>query len=167
MPGCNAPQITEKSVDPTELADLIRLVMADGKTVCFDAPGKSMEPFIHSKDTIFVSPVGKKLIQTGDVIVFVHPGNGRVLAHRAVRITNGRFYSMGDNDTSRGDGWISFNDVLGRVVRIQRDGKDHSLGLGPEKWLIALLLRGNKLVPIVNLLRRIKLGIKRFFTARV
>ncbi len=166
MRGYDSPQISERVVDSIELADLLRASMADGNTVCFNAPGKSMEPFIRSGDTIFVAPIGKRSIQTGEVIAFVHPENGRVLAHRAVRIAKGRFYSKGDNTSALGDGWIGFEDVLGRVVRVQRHGKDHHLGLGREKWLIARLSRGNKLVPLLNFLRRIKWGIKRLFSAR-
>ena len=126
-----------------------------------------MEPFIHSGDTIFVAPVAKGSIQLGDVIAFVHPANGRVLAHRAVRIGDGRFYSKGDNASVDGDGWIAFEDVLGKVVRVQRDGKEIHLGLRHEKWLIARLSRGNNLVPLLNFLRRIKWGIKRLFSDRV
>lgn len=164
MPGYDAPQITIRAVDSTELADLLRASMADGNTVCFNAPGKSMGPFIRSRDTIFVAPVVKDTIRMGDVIAFVHPESGRVLAHRAVRIAKGRFYSKGDNASLEGDGWIAFEDVLGRVVRVQRHEKEIRLGLGPERWLIAQLSRTNKLVPMLNFLRRIKWGIKRLFS---
>lgn len=162
----DAGKIAEHTLDSEELANLIRAAVADGNTICFNAPGRSMAPFIHSEDKIFVSPVAKGTIRTGDVLAFVHPETGRVLAHRVVRIADGRFFSKGDNVTAEGDGWISYEDVLGRVDRVQRDAKDHHLGLGPEKFVVALLSRCKILVPLLNFLRGIKWSFKGLFSAR-
>lgn len=159
-------KITQRAVDSNELAILIRAATAGGNSISFNAPGGSMQPFIHSWDKIFVSPNGKESIRTGDILVFVHPKDGRVLAHRVVKIADGRFFCKGDNVSGTGDGWITNEDVLGRVVRIQRDGKEIHLGLGVESKVIALLSRGNKLVLLVNFLRRIKWGFKRLISTR-
>jgi len=126
-----------------------------------------MSPLIRSGDKIFVAPVDKGAIHLGDVLAFTHPENGRVLAHRVVRISEGRYFCKGDNVSAGGDGWVSVEDVLGRVTRVERDGREHHMGLGAEKWLIALLSRGNSLVPLLNFLRRIKRGIKRLFSVGV
>ena len=151
-----APPKLEQSVDSVDLAALIRTATAAGHKFCFNAPGKSMEPLIRSGDKIFISPVEKDSIQLGDILAFVHPQDGRVLAHRVVRIGDGKFYCKGDNINAQSDGWIPWEDVLGRVERVQRDGKDHHLGLGVEKKLIALLSRRKSLVPLLNILRRVK-----------
>lgn len=162
-----AGNIAEHMLNPEELANLINAAVADGTTICFNAPGKSMAPFIQSGDKIFVAPVEKGSIHTGDIVAFVHPESRRVLAHRVVRISEGNFFCKGDNVSAGGDGWITYQDVLGRVVRVQREEKVHHLGLGPEKWIIALLSSGNKLVSLLNFLRRIKWRFKRLFSGRV
>lgn len=158
--------ITEHAINSEELANLIRAAIAEGSMMSFNAPGRSMSPFIQSGDKIFVAPVTKERIRIGDVLAFVHPEDGRVLAHRVVQLSEGRFFCKGDNVTAGGDGWISFEDVLGRIVRVQRDGREIHLGLGAERKLIALLSRWKILVPFGNFLRRIKWGFKRLISPR-
>lgn len=157
----DAAKMDQRTVNSDELANLIRDTVTKRKILSFNAPGSSMAPFIHSGDKIFVAPVAQVSIRTGDVLAFVHPDNGRVLAHRVVRITDGQFFAKGDNVSGGGDGWFSFADVLGRVVRIQRNGKERRFGFGLEKLLIALLSRRNILAPVFNFLRRIKRCSKR------
>lgn len=154
-------EIAQHTLNSEDLASLIRCATELGNAICFNAPGKSMSPLIRSGDKILVAPVNKGAIHLGDVLAFTHPENGRVLAHRVVRISEGRYFCKADNVSSGGDGWISVEDVLGRVTRVERDGREHHLGLGAEKWLIALLSRGEKLVPLLNSLRKIKWGFKR------
>ena len=149
---------TEHALDSIELAGLIRATIADGTTIGFSAPGKSMEPFIHSGDKIYVSPVLSNKIRLGDILVFVHPQGGKVVAHRVVQIADKRFLCKGDNISVRSDGWITFPDVLGRVDLVERDGKQIRLGLGLEKRTIAKLSRTNRLVPYLNRFRRAKAG---------
>lgn len=165
-PMDDAAKLEERTVNSDELANLIRDAVSKEKIISFNAPGNSMAPFIHSGDKIFVAPVAEASIRTGDVLVFVQPDTGRLLAHRVIRITDGQYYPKGDNVRGEGDGWISFTDVLGRVIRVQRNGNERQLGLGPEKLLISLLSRGKILVPMLNFFRRIKWGFKRLISAR-
>jgi len=162
----DAAKMDQRTVNSDELANLIRDTVTKRKILSFNAPGSSMAPFIHSGDKIFVAPVAQVSIRTGDVLAFVHPDTGRVLAHRVVRITGGHFFTKGDNIRGEGDGWISIAHVLGRVIRVQRNGNERRLGLGQERLLISLLSRGKILVPMLNFLRRIKWGFIKFFSAR-
>ena len=162
----DAGNIAERALNSEELATLIRAAVADGTTIRFSAPGKSMAPFIQSGDKIFVAPVAKGSIHAGDILAFVHPQNGRVLAHRVVKLSEGRIFCKGDNVGAGGDGWITYQDVLGRVVRVQRKEKEIHLGLGLENGIIAQLSRWKLLVPLLNFLRRIKWGIIRLFSFR-
>ena len=82
-----------------------------------------------------------------------------------VKIQKEYYFTKGDNASSSGDGWIDFGNVLGRVTRIEREGVEHRLGLGMEKQLIALLSRGNYLVPMFNFYRRVKQGIAGLFSS--
>ncbi len=159
-------KIEQHTVDSDELAILIKAFTVGGNAISFYAPGGSMHPFIRSGDKIVISPVAAHLIRTGDVLTFVHNPDGRVLAHRVIKIEEEKFLCKGDNSAYQADGWIGFDDVLGRVERVRRDGKEIRLGLGLEKSVIALLSHWNILVPFVNFLRRIKLGFKRLFPTR-
>jgi len=82
-----ADQVTEWAVDSEELANLIRAATADGNAICFNAPGRSMAPFVQSGDKIYVAPVANGSTRTGDIVAFIHPENGRVLVHRVVKIS--------------------------------------------------------------------------------
>lgn len=46
-------------------------------------------------------------------------------------------------------------DILGRITRVERYGKRISLGLGPERVLIAFLSRSGLLLPVLRLHWRI------------
>jgi|LSQX01.3.fsa_nt_gb signal peptidase I len=159
-------RIGQHAVDSDELAILIRAATVGGNAISFNAPGGSMYPFIHSGDKIVISPIDARSIRTGDVLTFVHNPSGRVLAHRVIKIEKDRYLCKGDNSAYQADGWIGFDDVLGRVERVLRNGKAIRLGLGPEKLVIALLSRWKILVPIFDFRRRIKRRIKRLISAR-
>jgi signal peptidase I len=166
MPNYEPAKFAQHAVDSDELAILIQAATAGGYAISFTAPGGSMQPFICSGDKIVVSPVAAHSIRTGDILTFIHAPGGRVLVHRVIKIEKNRFLCKGDNAASQTDGWIKFDDVLGRVERVQRDGKAIHLGLGSEKWMIALLSRWKILVPMFNFLRRIKRRIKGLISAR-
>lgn len=159
-------KIEQHAVDCDELAILIRAATVGGNAISFNAPGGSMHPFIHSGDKIVISPIDARSIRTGDVLTFVHNPRGRVMAHRVIKIETDKFLCKGDNSAYQADGLIGFDDVLGRVERVLRDGKAIRLGLGPEKMVIALLSRWKILVPIFDFRRRIKRRIKRLISAR-
>ena len=159
------PRITERLLDSDELAGLLTEAIAGNYTICFNAPGQSMHPFIHSGDKIFISPVTTETIRLGDILAIVCPSDDRVLVHRVVKIQKEYYFTKGDNVASSGDGWIDSGKVLGRVTRIEREGVERRLGLGMEKQLIALLSRGNYLVPMLNFYRRVKQGIAGLFSS--
>lgn len=164
MQSAFSPLVTEHKLDSDELADLIRAAIEAGYTANFTAPGSSMMPFIRSEDKIFVAPVSKESIRHGDILVFVRIPDNRVIAHRVVKITGNRFLCKGDNVAVHSDGWISFEDVLGRVEKVERNGKPIRFGVRSGKRLIAWLSLHKGLVPLINALRRVKWGIIRLFS---
>ena len=151
-----SPSVTQYQLNPEELAALIRAAIQEGLIASFKAPGNSMNPFICSGDKIFVAPVEQHSIHVGDVIVFVQVGNGHVLAHRVVQIKSNRILCKGDNVAKSCDGWVLFEEVLGRVIKVQREGKPVRFGLGIGKKWIAFLSRKKWLVPLINFLRKVK-----------
>lgn len=151
-----SPQAFEHKLDSEELEALISAAINDGYIASFKAPGSSMMPFIRSGDKIFVSRVDMHSIKRGDILVFVHPESSHVLAHRVVKLKSSRILCKGDNVPNLFDGWIFYEDVLGRVVRVQRERKQIKFGLGIEGKLLAYLSRKKLLVPLVNILGTVK-----------
>ena len=71
-----------------------------------------------------------------------------MVVHRIVAASRGIFLIQGDNNPAP-DGWIPLTNVLGRVTLVEREGKRGPTGLGPERHLIAWLVRKNLLRAVV------------------
>jgi signal peptidase I len=136
-----------------DLEVLLRAVLARNVPFRFRARGSSMHPFIRDGDQVTVSPVSGALFRPGDVVAFVDPAVGRLIVHRIIAVSRGEFLIQGDHNTDP-DGWIPRENVLGRVTLTERDGKCIRIGLGPERELIAWLVRKNLLIGFVNQGRR-------------
>jgi hypothetical protein len=130
------------------LAELLQAVLSKGSLFRFQAKGFSMSPFIKDGDVVTVSPLFNAAPRLGDVLAFIHPGTKKIIIHRAVGKEGDSCIMRGDNcfDLDRP---VPLTNVLGRVTRIDRDGKRILLGLGPERWLIALLTRRKLLFPLM------------------
>lgn len=158
--------ISEHLVDSEELAALIRAAIDDGHEISLNAPGGSMMPFIRSGDKIFISPIIGKTIRNGVILAFVRAGDHRVIVHRVVKIDDGRFLCKGDNVLEHTDGWIPLQAVLGRVNRVQRNGRWVRLGVENGNGAIAWLSKRNQLVPLVEAFRKVKWGIIGLFSSK-
>lgn len=122
------------------LAGILREVLAKGIRVKFRARGFSMSPFIKDGDVVSVSPLAGGSPGFGDVIVFSRPRTEQVIVHRVVGKKGDACLARGDSNFEM-DGWVPGKDLLGRVTGIEREGKRLSLGLGPERFLLAFLTR--------------------------
>ena len=154
----------ETRIESAQLADLVRLASEQGFASSYKVSGSSMMPFIHSGDKVCLSPIGKNEIRKGDVLGFVLGEDCHMLIHRVVKISEETFLCKGDNQSQNLDGWISYDDVIGKVTEIRREGKAVKFGLGVDKGLIARLSIQNRLVPFVSGLRRMKWGILNLFS---
>jgi signal peptidase I len=103
--------------------------------------GRSMLPAIHDGDHALVSH-GCAGVRPGDVIVFRHTGT--LIAHRVLRIERGddgpTFVTKGDN-APQFDPRLSADEIVGRVLAIERGGRHTSLDTGAWRilgWLIAV-----------------------------
>ena len=163
-PGLFAVKAQELPLSGQALLELMRAVLRRGKPFRFCARGWSMLPFIQDGDVITVAPLGQALPGTGEVVAFVRPQDGNLVVHRAVGVRGGAALIQGDNWLGEDgvvytDGIIPQANLLGRVTRIERNGRPVRLGLGPERFVIAWLSRTRLLVPI---LRRLAAWRKRF-----
>ena len=81
--------------------------------------GYSMNPIIRGyRDYVTVIPAEKES-KVGDIVLFCEPNTERYVMHRIWIIEKDRFLTWGDN-CSKPDGWISQNDIWGKVVLIER-----------------------------------------------
>jgi signal peptidase I len=146
----------ELKLSGSDLVEMLRAVLDKGASLRFRAKGFSMSPFIKDNDIITVSPLTDVSIRSGDVAAFIHPEMKKLVIHRVVGKKGECFHIKGDNipDT---DEVIPVTNIMGRVTRVERNGKVISFGLGPERFLIAFLTRigllSHLLTPMWKLVR--------------
>ncbi len=139
----------ELSLSGPLLADLMQSVLAKDKSFRFQAKGTSMYPFIRDGDIIVVSPLNLEEPHLGDVVACLRPNTDRLVVHRILKAQSSRYFLQGDNVPSD-DGWLPRDRLLGRVVRVERNGREAHFGLGIERLLIVWLARMRWLVPLIH-----------------
>jgi hypothetical protein len=121
-----------------------------------------MSPFIKNSDVVTISPIVDSSPRFGDVIAFIHPKTDKLIIHRVVRKIENACLVKGEN-TLEPDGLIERRNMIGIITRVERKGKKVLFGLGPERFLIALLTRKNLLLPVLRPVWRIFRPVARIF----
>jgi hypothetical protein len=116
----------------------------------FEARGVSMAPFVRDCDILTISPLRARA-RLGDVVAFTGESGGLVV-HRVAARRGGCYEIRADGLPDALD-LVPVDEVLGVVTRVERRGRDVRLGLGPERVLVAVLLRLRLFVPIVGAAR--------------
>jgi signal peptidase I len=147
-PGLFISKADELSLSGQALLDIMQVVLAKDIPFRFKAKGWSMIPFIRDGDVITIAPISYRLPGVGDVVAFKQPDSDRLVVHRIIKRKEAYLYIHGDGIADQSDGLIHSEDMIGQVTRIERKGKRVWLGLGPERYLIALLSRRGLLIPI-------------------
>jgi len=137
-----------KTLSKKDLIDLLKTVLNKGISCRFQAKGFSMLPFIKNNDVITVSPLKNRIPGFGDVVAFIHPKTEKLTVHRIVGKRDNSYIIKSDKSFNI-DGFIHKQNILGYLTKVERNGKEIHLGLGPEKFLIAFLARIN----ILSLIR--------------
>ncbi|MFB0564455.1 MAG: signal peptidase I [Candidatus Aminicenantaceae bacterium] len=149
----------ELSLPGQELTRLLQAVLEKGASFRFRARGFSMFPFIKDGDVITVDSLSGGKPRLGDVLVYVNPRTRKIVVHRMIGKRRDCYIIKGDN-TPDSDGIIPRENILGRVKRVEREGKRIFLGLGVERVIIALLIRAGILspffLPVVRITRVLK-----------
>ena len=86
----------------------------------------------------------------GEVVAFILPDTGRLAIHRIIRRLGHGWLMRGDN-CPEPDGVIRDENVIGRVIRVERQGHPVRLGLGMGGPWIAALNRGTGLARLKRL----------------
>jgi signal peptidase I len=131
------------------LIELMSAILAKGRAFRFQARGWSMNPFIHNGDVIYVSSFQKKKPSVGEVVAYSQPTSEKLVVHRLVRRLGDKWLILGDNSIDAIGEQVPDSNLIGRVIRIERDGKKVWLGLGPERYLIALFSRTGSLMVVL------------------
>jgi signal peptidase I len=143
------------------LVQLLRAVLGRGASARFKARGFSMSPFIKNEDVITLAPLKDAAPSIGDVIAFVLREADKLCVHRVVGKEGDGYVTKGDNATDA-DESVSKENILGFVKRVEREGNEVFLGLGPERFLIAFLVGRGLLLPLLlPVVRLIRLFVKR------
>jgi phage repressor protein C with HTH and peptisase S24 domain len=130
----------ELSLSTQQLEKLMRGVLDKGACFRFQGKGFSMSPFIKDGDVLTIVPVQGSAPGFGDVVVFTHPNTSKLIIHRIIGKRAGSYLTKGDNAPEE-DGLISRAAIVGQVAKVERDGKYISLGLGPDRFIIAFVTR--------------------------
>jgi signal peptidase I len=103
--------------------------------------GPSMHPTLKPGDALQVLAYGNNKARIGDVIAFRDPQTGRNVVHRVVSIDSRGVRTRGDNNT-RIDPWIlKPKDIIGIVVRRQRNQTSIKVAGRRKGRIIALVHR--------------------------
>jgi hypothetical protein len=164
--------------------DLMQAVLARGRSFRFRARGWSMTPFIRDGDVITVAPVNPpdrnphisasssrsaasgteaRKCDIGQIVAFVSAPGRRLVVHRIIGRHKSGFLVRGDNLPGPVAETVRPDDILARVVRVERGRKRVWLGLGLERYAIAALSRAGLLLPM----RTRVAGLRRLFRRRL
>ncbi len=130
------------------LLELLQAVLAKGAPFRFRATGPSMFPFIRDGDVVTVASLQGTRPQCGEVVACIRPRQDRLVVHRVIG-RRGNSYLVRGDAASGVDGLVQELDILGRVMRIERRGAQVRIGLGPERYVIAILVRSGLLARVI------------------
>lgn len=144
------------------MIDLNNAVLDRKASFRFRAGGRSMDPFIKEDDILTLSHLNQGRANVGDVVAFLNPVNRQFTIHRIVDVWDGRYQVKGDN-RSTADGFIRREEVLGKVIRVERNGRPVFLVAGLGGRAIALLSRWG----VWTLIRRVLWGLKNRYAVKL
>jgi signal peptidase len=103
-------------------------LLQSGYGVRFSTPGHSMHPTIRDGEIVVVEPVDALAVKRGEIVLY-RTTRG-LIAHRVVTIRKkgelSIFMLRGDASTSF-DESVEAGQVMGRVIRVERDGREIDL----------------------------------------
>ncbi len=100
-------------------------MLKPGTRFILQASGFSMKPNILPGDQLHIEVSSPEKLRRGAIAVFRR--EGRVIAHRVVRIERGKACFVEKGDGKYMPYRLDFNSVLGRVVAVERDGEVRNL----------------------------------------
>lgn len=114
---------TEKRFISSEiLFSAIKNELSNNRRASFIVTGMSMWPFLcHGRDSVTVEAADAKKLKIGDIVLF-EAIKGKYILHRITKLYDDSFETTGDGNFFR-DGKFPFEAVVGKAVKISRNGK--------------------------------------------
>ncbi len=108
--------------------------------------GASMKPTLSPGDGLKVVPYKHEKIRKGDVVVFLPHGKEDYVVHRVISVKPQSIKTRGDNNKGS-DPWIlQPDDIIGRVLFVQRGKRTKWIFGGLRGRIVALSHRVKKLI---------------------
>jgi signal peptidase I len=152
-PAINTKKIDVLSISNAEFIGLMKDILERGASFRFSAGGLSMAPFIRDGDVVTIEPL-KHGLSYGGVYAFIYPESGKLIVHRLIGRKNGKFIFKGDNNIEAENN-VPLENVLGKVVRMERGKMNVRFGLGMERIVISFMSGKNLLSVMTNMAYRI------------
>ena len=154
----NKPMATTTTIPCTSAAftELSAEVLRSGWSIRFRAHGKSMTPLVRDGDLLLVQPTESGSLRPGEIVLCsLTPSH--VVVHRIIRHARqnagDRFLVQGDQAPTP-DGWLSPDQIFGRLVMIEREGRQIQMDTFPIRFLNQIAVW------------RLRLGFNRFWITR-
>jgi signal peptidase I len=98
-------------------------MLANGNQVKFTVSGNSMRPLIvDNRDQVLLTGTEGKRLNIGDIILY-RTKYGKYILHRIYIVNKNGYRTIGDACLSE-DGFVPSSDIIGKVVKIYRKGKE-------------------------------------------
>ena len=110
-----------------------------GNSIRVNIRGESMFPSVKKDDVVIVRPVRFEETRIGDIIAFKRNSTDSILTlHRIIKKRNESIVTKGDANR-HGDFPVYFEDIYGKVAKIERKGKTVNLETGLHRLLSPLI----------------------------
>jgi signal peptidase I len=124
-------------------AALCARLLREGFVVRLRLGGGSMRPFLRHGECCVIKPTRRGNIEVGTIVAYLgHTGNLTVHRTVAIRRKDGRRGFLVKGDMTAWREWVAEEDMLGRVVGVERNGKVKRLDTAFERSsgkIVALL----------------------------
>jgi hypothetical protein len=114
--------------------DLSIDLLSKGYSIRFRPAGHSMHPTIRDGEAVVVEPVEPLVVRRGDILLY--RAGARIIAHRVVRIESGEgavyVWTLRGDAVKGCDAPVSAEQILGRVVAVERGGRLRIPGSAPS-----------------------------------
>ncbi len=154
-PSLRIQNQNEKALSGKALAVLLAAVLDKGIPFRFKARGFSMSPMIQDGDVITICSFHPEALHLGDVVAIFYARTEKFVVHRLIDRKGDFFIVKGDNNPGP-DEQVSQDQIVGRVKRIERNGRRIHFGLGKERYVIAWLMRNRLFLALIRKSRMIK-----------
>lgn len=128
-----------------DLMPVVRAALARGQHVRMTVYGRSMFPFVRHGDVVEIAPMPDAPVL--GTVLLVRLKDERYRMHRVVAQHGARWLLRGDNH-DRPDDFVTRENLLGVVTRVERNGRTVRFGLGRNGRVIGWFSARGWLLPL-------------------